>query len=53
MMAPDWLGRAMRDAFPPRNGKKMRKIAAIADRIDARTDDMATAITAISEKLRA
>lgn len=52
-MVPAWLVRAMRDAFPARNGKRMRKITRIAERIDARTDDMATAITAISENLRA
>ncbi len=52
-MVPEWLARAMRDAFPPRHGKRMRKINRIAARIDARTEDMATAITAISENLRA
>lgn len=53
MPAPDWIGRAMRDAFPPRSGKRMRKIAQVAERIDARTDSMASAITALSENLRA
>jgi len=52
-MAPEWLVQAIRDMFQPRVGKRMRKISRIAARIDARDDDMASAIKAISENLRA
>lgn len=53
MTAPDWLARVIRDAFPPRDGKRLRKIERIAARIDARTDDMASALSKLSENLRA
>ena len=52
-MTPDWLARSIRSTFPVRRGERLRKLEEVAGRIDRRTDDMAAAVAAISEKLHA
>ena len=51
-MTRDWIGRALRLALPVREsgGRKLERVAA---RIDARTETIAAALSAISEHISA
>ena len=52
-MMPDWICRALASAYPPRDGKNLRKLERVAERMDQRTDSIASALAAISGKLKA
>lgn len=52
-MMPDWIGRALGSAYPTRDGKRLRKLERVAERIDERTVTIASALEAISGKLKA
>jgi hypothetical protein len=49
---PDWLNQLLRVIYVPRDGPKLRKMAAVAERIDARNETLSDAVRTLSSKVK-